>query len=103
VPTLPTLAEVGINKDLSSRAQKLAAVPEEKFEGMVGEWRGRVEKETERVTIDLLKEGKREQNKARRSADEEIPKDLPAASPILSLRDAASSKRPPALSSHRCR
>ncbi len=28
----PTLAELGISKDLSSRAQKLAAVPEEVFE-----------------------------------------------------------------------
>jgi hypothetical protein len=38
----PTLASVGIDKKLSSRAQKLAAVPEAKFEGMVGEWRGRI-------------------------------------------------------------
>lgn len=44
--TRPTLAEVGIDKKLSSRAQKLAAVPAAKFEGMIGEWRGRVEKET---------------------------------------------------------
>ena len=28
----PTLAEVGIDKKLSSRAQKLAAIPEEHFE-----------------------------------------------------------------------
>jgi hypothetical protein len=37
----PTLAEAGIDKKLSSRAQKLAKMPEEKFEAMVGEWRGR--------------------------------------------------------------
>ncbi len=30
------LAEIGINKKLSSRAQKLAAIPEQKFEGMIG-------------------------------------------------------------------
>ena len=30
----PTLAEAGIDKKLSSRAQKLAAVPEEKFENL---------------------------------------------------------------------
>ena len=35
----PTLADAGIDKKLSSRAQKLAAVPEEKFESMLGEWR----------------------------------------------------------------
>ena len=53
----PTLAEVGIDKNLSSRAQKLAAVPEEKFEGMLGGWRERVADETERVTTNLLKLG----------------------------------------------
>ena len=37
----PTLADAGIDKKLSSRAQKLAAVPEDKFEGMIGEWRQR--------------------------------------------------------------
>ena len=57
----PTLKEVGISKDLSSRAQKLAAVPEEQFEGMVGEWRGRIAEENERVTVNLLKEGERQQ------------------------------------------
>ena len=41
----PTLADAGIDKKLSSRAQKLAAVPEEQFEGMVGDWRERVSKE----------------------------------------------------------
>lgn len=59
----PTLAEAGIDKKLSSRAQKLAAIPEDKFDGMIGEWRGRVEKENERVTVNLLKAGERaEQN-----------------------------------------
>ena len=53
----PTLADVGIDKKLSSRAQKLAAVPEEKFEGMLGGWRERVADETERVTTNLLKLG----------------------------------------------
>lgn len=31
-PHIPTLAEVGIDKKLSSRAQALAAMPEEHFE-----------------------------------------------------------------------
>ena len=50
----PTLADAGIDKKLSSRAQKLAAVPEAKFEGLVAEWRVRVEQENERVTMALL-------------------------------------------------
>ena len=57
VEASPTLAEIGIDKNLSSRAQKLAAVPEDKFEGMLGGWRERVADETERVTTNLLKLG----------------------------------------------
>lgn len=38
-PKHPTLSDAGIDKKLSSRAQKLAAVPEDRFEGMLGEWR----------------------------------------------------------------
>ncbi len=60
--TRPTLAEAGIDKKLSSRAQKLAAVPEEQFEGMIGEWRERGGKENERVTTNLLKAGERVRN-----------------------------------------
>ena len=36
-------------------------MPEDRFEGMVGDWRGRVEQETERVTVNLLREGERAQ------------------------------------------
>ncbi len=39
----PTLADAGIDKKLSSRAQNLVAVPAEKFEGMLGKRRGRAE------------------------------------------------------------
>jgi hypothetical protein len=38
----PTLVDVGIDKKLSMRSQKVAALPEETFEGMMGEWRERV-------------------------------------------------------------
>jgi hypothetical protein len=44
-PDAPKLAAAGISKDLSSRAQKLAAVPEAEFEAEVGEWRERVNAE----------------------------------------------------------
>lgn len=56
VPTgnrTPTLAEAGIDKKLSARAQKLAAVPESQFEAEVGEWRDRVSAEGVRVTARL--------------------------------------------------
>ena len=50
----PTLADANISYDLSSRAQKLATVPEEQFEAEVGEWRERVSAEGERVTRRLV-------------------------------------------------
>lgn len=62
----PTLAETGIDKKLSSRAQRLAAVPPEKREAMLGEWRERVKQENERVTVNLLKEGEKAERRAER-------------------------------------
>lgn len=53
----PTLADAKIDKKLSSRAQKLAAVPAEQFEAEVGEWRQRVTQEGERVTARLERAG----------------------------------------------
>ena len=49
----PTLADSGIDKKLSARAQKLAAVPEAQFAAAVGEWRERVTQEGARVTANL--------------------------------------------------
>jgi hypothetical protein len=60
----PTLADAGISKDLSSRAQKMAAVPEAEFEAEVGEWRDRVQVEGERVSTRLQKAGARAQQEA---------------------------------------
>lgn len=37
-----TLSDLGITKNTSSEAQRLAAIPEPEFEGMLGEWRERV-------------------------------------------------------------
>jgi N6-adenosine-specific RNA methylase IME4 len=68
----PTLKEVGIDRKLSMRAQKLAAVPADKFEGMVTEWKGRVAKEGERVTTNLLKEGEQQLERQRR-AETKLP------------------------------
>lgn len=52
-----TLASVGVDRKLSSRAQKFAAIPEAEFEAMLGGWRERIEFENERVTTNLLKAG----------------------------------------------
>ena len=49
----PTLTEAGISKNLSSRAQKLAAVPQDKFEELVGEWRGKATASDGRIAVSL--------------------------------------------------
>lgn len=51
--TRPTLADVGISKDLSSRAQKLAAVPEPVFEAELAAKRERDLKDGARVSARL--------------------------------------------------
>lgn len=56
-PVSPSLADAGIDKHLADRARKIAAVPEKQFEGMVSEWRRKVNTENERVTVSLIKLG----------------------------------------------
>lgn len=53
----PKLADAGISKDLSSRAQKLAAVPAGEFEAALAEKREAQSREGARVTARLLKRG----------------------------------------------
>lgn len=60
----PKLADAGISKNLSSRAQKLAAVPQAEFEAEVGEWRERVQAEGARVTTRLEQAGERAMKEA---------------------------------------
>lgn len=55
----PTLANIGVDYKLSMRSQKVADIPEEIFEGMMGEWRERITLENERVIVNLLKENAR--------------------------------------------
>lgn len=41
----PTLEDAGIDKHLADRARKLAAIPATEFDGIVTEWRDRIEQE----------------------------------------------------------
>jgi N6-adenosine-specific RNA methylase IME4 len=69
----PPLKEAGISKDLSSRAQKLAAVPEPEFEAEMAGWREKVKAENARVTTTLLKAGAKAQNAATAATPAVIP------------------------------
>jgi N6-adenosine-specific RNA methylase IME4 len=70
----PTLKEAGISKDLSSRAQKLAALPEAEFKASLGHWRDAVTQEKARVMTDLL----RVRNKREREKTKAKPSLIPA-------------------------
>jgi N6-adenosine-specific RNA methylase IME4 len=65
----PTLADVGISKKLSSRAQKMAAVPEAKFEAMIAAWRERALQANQRVSTDLLRTEDKTERRATRERE----------------------------------
>jgi N6-adenosine-specific RNA methylase IME4 len=59
------LSDLGIDDHLSRRADRLAAVEPNSFERLVARWRAYQERETNRVSLNLLKE----ENDAKRKAD----------------------------------
>lgn len=69
--TAPKLADAGISKDLSSRAQKLAAVPEAEFEAELAAKRERDKQDGARVSARLEKAGE----KALKAKPDHIPAD----------------------------
>lgn len=75
VAAAPTLAEAGIDKNLADRARKYAAIPEPEFNGIVSDWRGRVEAENERVTVNLLAAGSKAEEQPEVAADAPDAKD----------------------------
>ncbi|MDX9707332.1 MAG: hypothetical protein RBT86_07115 [Azospira sp.] len=70
----PTLAEAGISKDLSSRAQKIAAVPDDEFEAAVDDWRADVSAAGAKVRTRLEEAGARA-TKKRKAEPEPAPRD----------------------------
>lgn len=54
-----TLSEAGIDKNLAKEARRLAAIPEPEFDGIVQDWRERIEVEQARVSVNLLNAGKK--------------------------------------------
>lgn len=65
----PTLEELGIDRKLSSRAQKLAAVPEADFEGRLASWRDGIAAGNDRVTVNLLNRDGKARSRAERERD----------------------------------
>ncbi len=84
VTTAPRLADAGISKDLSRRAQKLAAVPEAAFEAELAAKRERDQREGARVSARLEKAGERELKKQQAApAAEPEDDDGPSAADLL--------------------
>jgi N6-adenosine-specific RNA methylase IME4 len=65
-PAKPTLAEMGVDKNLAKRARKLASISDRAIEGRIAGWRKKAQHDAGRVTINLLRDGdKRERRDAR--------------------------------------
>lgn len=68
-----TLAEAGIDRKLSARAQKMAAVPAGEFEGLIGTWKAESAAADGRLTTNLLKVGaEQRQREFRRDLQREL-------------------------------
>lgn len=65
----PTLAELGIDKKLSSRSQQLAAPSDERFEEMIEHWRAREESEAGRVSTRLVRDETKAERRTNREAE----------------------------------
>lgn len=63
-----TLEKLGVDKKLSSRAQRLAAEPAARFEEMIAGWRASAERESARVTTGLLHDTSKREARALREA-----------------------------------
>lgn len=59
----PTLAQAGISKDLSSRAQNIAAVPEDEFEREIAGFRDRTQSDGKQVQTRLVDRGREARGK----------------------------------------
>jgi N6-adenosine-specific RNA methylase IME4 len=65
----PTLAEAGIGKNLADRARKLAALREDEFEQRMADRRDKLERESDRITVDILAAGDKAARRAAREAE----------------------------------
>ena len=78
----PTLAEAGIDKKLSSHAQKYAALPEQEFEGMVDRWRDGILEGQDPVSVNLARKIRAEKRASDVSRDIEVIEKSPSFSAL---------------------
>lgn len=64
VTRAPTLKEVGLDKSMANVCRKMAAIPDEEFESMISDFREKIEKESRRVTLNLLRAGEKAEARA---------------------------------------
>lgn len=88
VTTAPKLSDAGISKDLSSRAQKLAAVPEAAFEAELSAKRERNMQDGARVSARLEKIGEQQlQKTAAQTEAEQLAEDAHGGTDVLQMLD----------------
>lgn len=63
-----TLDEAGIDRKLSSRAQKLASISERAMDARLATWREAAERGAARVTVNLLRDGDKKERRAARES-----------------------------------
>src|SRR5258708_5807123 len=64
----PRLEDIGIDKKLSSRAQKLASISDRAIEARIARWREDAERGTLRITTNLLRDDDKKARRAEREA-----------------------------------
>lgn len=69
VEKAPTLADLGADKKLSARAQKLGSISQRAMEARVANWRQNAERGAERVSADILKQKSGDTPRARGRAE----------------------------------
>jgi len=89
----PTLADAGISKDLSSRAQKLAAVPEADFEAELAAKRERDKQDGARVSARLERAGEQALKKKAAEPEDYGPSAEEIAEAEQSVRDNETTMR----------